>query len=357
MIIRHPSLEPLELQVATLLPKALARISSIRGREVSVSSFHGQIGGKNARYTDCIHTQFSDPKDFIAQWLHGLNNNAEEYANKGWDNASTRLVVLLQDDLLREYTFLFLERNFYRQFLERTRCKPDQDMWSIWFGAGKHVWGLLLAPTLRSGEWTNDVSEIRRARYSYWTVGHVLQTGIIDPARDKPHFFSDVQALLDFYQSFLKRDSNSVYEEQIFDLYCNYLATSSSVEEEPLLIPELRHGGQKKKHEYRLDFTVLNSHTMNTTGFEISPASSHMSVSGIKGKRQYEVNDDLKIKWDREMAKRNAYFLGYGIPVVTFTDERLRDIDACFNEIRAHLAMRDTKKAILEAELSRLIRR
>ena len=30
------------------------------------------------------------------------------------------------------------------------------------------------------------------------------------------------------------------------------------------------------------------------------------------------------------MAKRNDYFSSYGVPVVTFTDFALEDMDACF---------------------------
>ena len=352
---RHPALEPLEQKVAEMLPKALERISFLRGREVSVHSLHGLIGGKNNRYTDCVRTQFTDPKDVLAQWLKGLNDDAENRARKGWEGSSNRIVALLKDDLLREYTMLFLERNFYRNFLERTRCKPDDEMWSIWFGAGKQVWGLLLTPVLRAGEWTNDVSEIRRAEYSYWTIGHVLETGLIDPAREKPYTFSDVQALIDFYQSVLKRTSNSQYEEIVYDMYCDYIYASDHVESEPLLIPEFRYGGPKKKHEHRLDFTVLNSHTMTTVGFEISPASSHMSVAGIKAKKQHEVNEELRIRWEKEMVKRNDYFQTFGIPIVTFTDGRLQDIDACFSEISKALSARDNKKPIFNDEINRLL--
>ena len=84
------------------------------------------------------------------------------------------------------------------------------------------------------------------------------------------------------------------------------------VESEPFLIPELRYAGLEAKHKYRLDFTILNPHMMTFVGFEISPASTHMAVKGIKKKIQKSVNAELKAKWERETVKLNKPSWGYG---------------------------------------------
>ena len=189
-------------------------------------------------------------------------------------------------------------------------------------------------------EWTNDKSEMRRKNYNYWTIRHVMETGLIDPESDEPLLFTTRKGFSDFYKSVLKRVSNSNYEKRIFELYINYLNESKNPLDEPFLIPELRYAGKSKEHKYRLDFTVFNPYSMKMTGFEISPSSSHMSVKEIKGKTQKSVNEGLSGKWDKEMDKRNEYFQRYGISTVTFTDANLINIDECFLQIKSALSER-----------------
>jgi hypothetical protein len=220
----------------------------------------------------------------------------------------------------------------------------------------KQPQGLLLAPVFRRGAWTNDVSEIRRAEYQYWTIGHILKTGLIDPDSDSPLTWSNLNQFLAFYRSVLKRESNSIYEQAIADRYVAYLQASQSPLSEPLLVPELRYGGIEPKHLYRLDFTVFNSHTMELTGFELSPASTHMAVSGIlkEKKTQADMNRELAENWGNEMAKRNQYFETFGIPTVTFTDTKLKDMDACFRQVQSKLAARNNLTADYSDALKRL---
>ena len=114
---------------------------------------------------------------------------------------------MLQVPLLKEYIHLFLERNYYRNFDARVRAKPDDSLWQVWFGSGNLVWGLLISPALRFGEWANDKSQMRRETYAYWTIEHVLETGLIAPETETPVTFSDVDGFLSFYETVLARVS------------------------------------------------------------------------------------------------------------------------------------------------------
>lgn len=322
--------------------------------ELSILSFHARIGRWNTTFVDSIRIQFSDPKDFLAKWIAGLlaeiadieNAQKKKYHGKIYrTSVRHRLLRYLKDPIVRNYIFIFLERNFYRNFLARTRAKPDDHLWQVWFGRGDMTWGILLAPAYRNASWTNDVSEIRRCEYGYWTIGHLMQTGLIDPTSNHPVKWSTLDQFLAFYRSVLKRESNSIYEQRFADNYIKYLRDSVDPEAEPFLIPELRYAGHEKKHAYRLDYSVFNSHTMELTGFELSPASTHMAISGIKKeqKTQVAVNRELSDKWEREMTKRNKYFETYSIPIVTFTDSKLKDIDDCFSVVQEKLAARPKK--------------
>lgn len=249
---------------------------------------------------------------------------------------------------------MFFERNFFRNYNERVRFKPDDEMWSLWFGDNSQPWGLLIAPAFRFGEWTNDKSEMRRADFEYWTVGHVLATGLVVPDSKNLMQFPDYKTFRQFYETVLKRASNSTYEQPMAERYLDYLDRSQDVSSEPLLIPEIRYEGKETKHRYRLDFSVLNSHTREFTGFELSPASTHMNIDAIPKTdlTKKAANELVKQEWENEMEKRNAYFGKFGITTVTFTDSRLKDLDECFHAIESKLKARLPDKKSIDAELA-----
>jgi hypothetical protein len=339
-----------DARLRELQSQALDVYVAMSGKPRSVPSLHGVIGGKNNTYVDSVRDQFATPEDFQARWIDGLLADAK---GKG-DGSAVRLIAYLQDEGFREYTLVFLERNFYKNHLERTRAKPDATLWQLWFGDNKMPWGLLIAPAFRRGAWTNDVSEIRRARYHYWSIGHVLATGVVDPDQQGLVEFRNLEQFLVFYRAVLKRISNSQYEHAVFDRYAAYLERSPSPELEPLLIPELRYGGLDIDHKYRLDFTVLNAHTMEFVGFEFSPFSTHGAVKGMRDKTQAQVNAEGAQRWANEMSKRNAYFADFGISTVTFTDPDLADMDGCFSAVQRALSARAVDSPSLSDELKRL---
>jgi hypothetical protein len=340
---------------------ALARFSEF-SPGASLHSFHAHIGRNNNTFVDSVRTRFSGPQEFVARWIEGLHATLDDLKSQGRTGYGGRplsehlVFQCLQDDLLRQYTFRFLERNFYRNYKERTRNKPDDALWRVWFGSGDLSWGLIIAPAHRNNIWTNDKSQMRRENYTYWTIGHVLATGLHDPTTNSPVTFSSVEGLSTFYRSVLKRVSNSLYERAICDRYLNYLARSYAPLDEPLLIPEFRYAGAERKHEYRLDFTVLNGHTFRFTGYELSPASTHMKAEKVAGKTQAELNRELAATWQREVGKRNAYFQTYGVSVMTFADDDLKDMDKCFERIETELRARTTPTASVQDALAALSR-
>jgi len=326
----------------------------------SLHSFHAHIGRNNNTFVDSVRTRFGGPQEFIARWIEGLDAKLNDVKSSGRTGYGGRplgehlVLQCLKDPLLEQYTFKFLERNFYRNYKERTRHKPDDALWCVWFGSGDLSWGLLIAPAHRNNAWTNDKSQMRRESYTYWTVGHVLATGLFDPNSKEPLKFSNVDAFLTFYRSVLKRVSHSQYERAICDRYLNYIESSAAPLDEPLLIPEFRYAGAERKHEYRLDFTILNGHTFQFTGFELSPASTHIKVEKVATKSQAELNRELAGAWQREVAKRNAYFQTYGVTVVTFADDDLKDVGACFEQIEVTLRARSTPTASIQRALAAL---
>ncbi|WP_136221993.1 topoisomerase II [Massilia sp. Mn16-1_5] len=346
----------LTARLEALRVTALKRFSAINGPS-SVHQMHAHIGRNNNIFVDSVRMQFQSPSDFIALWIAGLTRTLEEKRASilrrreyGDYKKRTEQIIpeMLQDPILQEYIYIFLERNFYRNFEARVRAKPGDELWQVWFGEGNLVWGLLIAPARRFGEWTNDKSQMRRELYTYWTIGHVLATGLIAPDCEDPVQFEDVNAFLTFYKTVLARVSRSPYEREISALYINYVRTSSDPYRIPLLIPELRFAGKETKHIHRLDFSVLNAHTMEMTGFEFSPASTHMAIDGIKSKTQKTLNEELSKKWAKETAKRNDYFNEYGITTITFADPELTHINKCWERMRKILEAKTEVSLTLE---------
>tara|TARA_B100002003_G_C14116273_1_gene536913 strand:- start:183 stop:1322 length:1140 start_codon:yes stop_codon:yes gene_type:complete len=345
--------------LTSMRDEALMHFEEILGAPSTIHKMHAHIGRNNNTFVDSVRMQFQSPEDFIARWIHGLAKKIEndkhwilERKERGYAKTTVEILPsMLDHDFLKKYIHLFLERNFYRNFKERVRSKPDECLWQLWFGPADLFWGLFISPALREGDWTNDKSQMRREGYHYWTVGHALQTGLVVPDTTQPHQFTSSKEFIQFYSHVLTRVSNSQYEKDISRRYVNYLEVQNDIESTPLLIPELRFEGKEKKHLYRLDFCILNPFTMKMVGFEISPSSSHMSISGIRSKTQKGLNEELAAKWAKEADKRNQYFSKFGISTVTFSDKELENLDACFDVIKTTLEERsDIELSISGAE-------
>ena len=337
--------------MAAMLPDVLRRASELLNYDVNVQSLHGKIGGKFNTYTNVMKDQFLDYRKFQNAWFEGLKEKYEDYKRYNSGASVCDNVELVKDDLCLQYILLFIERNFYKHFEERVRQKPNEKHWELWFGSSL-IHGLLIAPVrLPDGSWRVDHSEIRKAPYQYWTVGHVFSVGgIIDGKSNGIIPITNLNELWNYYTYMIQAQSKSPYEEGICQRYMDYLSHSANLNDEPFLIPELRFAGKATKHLYRLDFTILNPHTMEYVGFELSPTSTHMQVSG-KGQNVKIYNAQISQQWEKEISKRNDYYKSFGITTITFTDSHLKNLDNCFTEIAQYLA----KRAYLPQDYSNTI--
>jgi hypothetical protein len=65
-------------ELRTLLPSVLDEYMRNGGRKRNVHSFHGVLGLYKSQYVDLVETKFLSPKDLIASWLSGLNENLKD---------------------------------------------------------------------------------------------------------------------------------------------------------------------------------------------------------------------------------------------------------------------------------------
>jgi len=304
----------------------------------SKQSLHAKFGGKNATFIDIKHEVINSPEHFISLWLQGFMNHLEKLGRGvKYSEEHKNFLLMKEHKLLTQYVLLFLERMYLRNFHALSKARPTPEEAVIWIGQEKASYGLLISPRFREGNWENDKSEIRHFKQNYWTIGHMLATGLVVPFRNDVIKFHDAEQYLSFFTNVLVRNSGSPYEMGIAKRYCEFVRASDDSLAVPLLIPEFRYGGIQKNHEYRLDFCVIDPFKLSKVGFELSPWSTHGKLTHLKGKTQAEINRLAQSNFEKEMLKIKSFFRKYGIVILVFTDSDLKDLESVFEQIKNFL--------------------
>jgi len=321
---RNRIIETYKGRLRELLPEVLAETG-----ERDEKSLNATLGSKNDEFFDLKNDVVHSQDQFVNRWLAGLKKAAQAR-----DGAS---VVWLWDALkkhkkFREYTLLFLERSYLKHFDELSKNRPLVEAAEVWIGQEHANYGLLVSPRFRNDQWENDKSEIRAFKQPYWSIGHVMETGLVIPGKDKIFRFSDIDQYLLFFQDTLVRNSGSPYEYNVAGHYCDFVKKSPQPEKVPLLIPEFRYAGLMKKHIYRLDLLIINPYTLDKTGFELSPWSTHGYLKKIGGLTQTAINKMAADNFAKEMKKHRAFFQEHDIVCLIFPDDQLKDTQVLFDK-------------------------
>jgi len=333
---RNRMIESIKLKLRDLLPEVLDE-TGLDGE----ASLNATLGSKNDEFFDLKNDVIHSQEQFVSRWLEGLKISALE------DGVDAHLWIwkqLKKHKKFREYAVLFLRRSYLKHFEELSKNRPLVDDAEIWIGQENASYGLLISPRFRVGRWENDKSEIRAFSKAYWTIGHVMETGLVIPGKNKVFKFNDIEQYLLFFQDTLVRNSGSKYEYDIAGHYCDYVREQEKPELVPLLMPEFRYGGLIKKHVYRLDFMVINPYTLNKIGFELSPWSTHGYLAKIGDLTQKKINELAADNFAKEMRKHRAYFKEHNVVCLIFTDDVLKDTKKLFeDEIKPFLTPEKTQ--------------
>lgn len=303
-------------------------------------SLNATYGGKYAEYIDIKNAVTDTPEQFIALYFQGFLRILEDlgmFARSG-NRYYDAFYHIKKHQKVQDWLRLFLTRTFLRNYDALSKARPRVEEAEIWTGQNNASYGILVTPRFEDGEWENDKSEIRHFKPKYWTIGHIIETGFVIPDEHDKIEFDEVEDYLSFFRNTLVRNSGSGHEREIAGRYCQFVRGSKYPLDIPLLIPELRYGGKDVKHEHRLDFTIIDPHTLSKIGFELSPWSSHGAIAGTKGKSQKEINDEAKANFEKDMKKIKAYFRKLGIPVMVYTDADLANYDVLFGEFEKYLS-------------------
>lgn len=340
---RNKEITSLSIKIKSLLPQIL-ELTGYKSEHILNATY----GGKYADYIDLKNEVIDTPQQFRSLYFKGFLDTLEslgQFAKSG-NTYFDAFSHYRDNEKVREWLHLFLERTYLRNFEELSKVRPTVEESVMWIGQENASYGILVTPRFRNGEWENDKSEIRRFDKTYWTIGHVLETGLIVPGVNDKITFTDLDQYLSFFKNTMVRNSGSTHEFEFAKRYCDFVKASENPEIIPLLIPEFRYGGLKKKHEYRLDFTVINPYNMSKVGFELSPWSTHGALTGTKGKLQKDINQEALANFEKEMKKLKSYFRKFGITILVFTDTDLADHDALFESIIEYLNVQNSPKQL-----------
>ncbi len=329
---RNKVIDALSAELKALLPAVLAETGIS-----SEQSLHGIYGGKFADYIDVKNEVIRSPEHFVALYLEGLVRKSEVSRS---ESANPRNLDLLRGSpKLQEYLFIFLKRTYLRSIEALSKKRPQVEEAAVWIGQRNAEYGLLVTPRFntRTGQWENDKSEIRHFQPLYWSIGHVLQTGLVIPGRDQLMPFRTIDEYLNFFVNVMVRSSGSRYEYALANTYREYVRGTPEPTRVPLLIPELRYEDITGPHKYRLDFTIIDPYELTKIGFELSPWSTHGYLSKIKGLTQAEINAIAQDNFEREMRKHKDFFRKHGVFALIYTDSDLADLSHVFADMRRYL--------------------
>ena len=322
----------LSAQMKFLLPNVLAETHIF-----SEQSLNGIYGGKFAHYIDIKNEVIHSPEHFVALYLEGFVEKAKK---SGWRSADSKNLKLLRTSpKLQEFLFIFLKRTYLRNFEALSKKRPRIEESVIWIGQNNADYGLLVTPRFNPhiGQWENDKSEIRHFAPLYWSIGHVVETGLVIPGRNDRIPFRTPEEYLNFFINVIVRNSGSKYEYALASIYRDYVLSTPEPERVPLLIPEFRYEGLPASHRYRLDFTIIDPYELTKIGFELSPWSTHGYLSKVKELTQIQINKMAQDNFEREMQKHKDFFRKHGIFILIYTDSDLANLSQIFGDMKRYL--------------------
>lgn len=315
----------------------------------NVCSLNASINVKICEACKIKNHKYVNKYEFIQTYYERLEED-QQY-EKG--NINRIIYEFSKCEIGKKYIDVFLERYYYRHenTLKRTKVKDESQ--EIWFGDNKHRFGLLIAPVYRGdykGEnkkWENDKSEIRKAQFSYYTIEHILATGIVSYNNCALINLRKIEEITDFCKEEFYKNSNSIYEKRIWEKYFKLLQNIKKEDYGKIsfLIPELRYNNEDK-HKYRVDFAVFDVERGNY-GYELSPLN-HAITPNIESKTYLEIINCEKDKYHREHSKVNEMMEKYSMQIKTYSYEMLQDISKCFNEMLLHILTEDLYKKLQE---------
>jgi hypothetical protein len=179
---RNKEIETLTAEIEELKPQVL-KLTGYKNEH----SLNGTYGSKYADYIDIKNEVIDAPEQFIALYFQGFLRTLEGlgiYARPG-NPFYDAFRYFKKHEVVRDWLRRFLKRTYLRNYEALSKPRPTVDEAEIWIGQENASYGILVTPRFRRGKWENDKSEIRHFKPKYWTIGHVIGTGLVVPDEEE----------------------------------------------------------------------------------------------------------------------------------------------------------------------------
>ena len=147
--------------------------------------------------------------------MNGLQNSVSKIPKhfRTTENSKYYIFKSIQlNEPFRDYLYLFLQRTFLRNIDAYTKARPKTEESEIWIGQNNANYGILITPRFNGTNWENDKSEIRHFKKKYWSIGHILETGLLVPYSKSKFEFDTIEKYLNFFKNVIVRNSGSQFE-------------------------------------------------------------------------------------------------------------------------------------------------
>ena len=174
---RNKTIAKMKMELRSLLDITIPETD--RDNELSLNAF---IGSKAEKFLDLKNDIIKSPEEYVSKWLNGM----EACLEQGKQGTILDLHDYLIDSKKKnfnKYCEIFLRRSFLNHYDELSKKRPREDESYYWFGLNNAQHGLFVTPRFNTeiNDWENDKSEIRAFLNIYWSIGHVLKTGLCYP--------------------------------------------------------------------------------------------------------------------------------------------------------------------------------
>ena len=144
----------------------------------SEASLNATIGNKTDFVINLKSEVINSPEHYVLLWRDGFQAQMSG-SSGGAFHAFFDMVK--KSPALKVYLDTFLRRSYLNHYDELYKTRPRTEEAEVWIGQNNADYGLLVSPRFANDDWENDESEIRHFQPRYWTIGHVLATGLVIP--------------------------------------------------------------------------------------------------------------------------------------------------------------------------------
>jgi hypothetical protein len=228
----------------------------------------GKISGKHASYVNVHNEKFRSLVDFLSRWFLGFYRRMLDTYAKGPQNDTFEYFLEFRE--LQTYMVAHLCTYYlnYKQSLEKE--KPIYAKSIVSFRNRDVNYELLITPRFGEGKWENDKSEIRLFKPQYWSIGHILKTGLCYSGKQYRIPKRSIRTLIELLWQFEDIKNPLPEERRILEIYVTTLNNAKNPSDIPILFINAGFGNYSDKAFKHNTYMLIDSESLVEEEFVIA---------------------------------------------------------------------------------------